>query len=43
MIVNDTVSIGDNFNVLPMFEIAGTSIAMGNVEPEVKEQSTYVT
>lgn len=41
--LKNTVAIGDNFNDLPMFEIAGTSIAMGNAEAEVKEQSTYVT
>ncbi|WP_042221181.1 Cof-type HAD-IIB family hydrolase [Oceanobacillus manasiensis] len=38
-----TVAIGDNFNDLSMFEKAGISIAMGNAEAEVKQQSTYVT
>ncbi|WP_408008142.1 Cof-type HAD-IIB family hydrolase [Pseudalkalibacillus sp. A8] len=38
-----TVTIGDNLNDLPMFDIAGMSIAMGNAAEEVKKQSTYIT
>lgn len=38
-----TVAIGDNLNDLSMFEVAGTSIVMGNAEEFVKKQATYVT
>lgn len=38
-----TVAIGDNLNDIPMFNIAGTSIAMGNAEPETKNYSTHIT
>ncbi|MFS0750566.1 Cof-type HAD-IIB family hydrolase [Oceanobacillus sp. 1P07AA] len=41
--LEDTVAIGDNFNDIPMFEVAGKSIAMGNAEPEVKEMSDITT
>lgn len=41
--VEDTVAIGDHWNDLPMFEVAGMSIAMGNAEEEVKAISTHVT
>ncbi|WP_022794300.1 Cof-type HAD-IIB family hydrolase [Marinococcus halotolerans] len=38
-----TAAIGDNLNDLSMFEIAGTSIAMGNAVEEVIEAGDYVT
>lgn len=41
--LENTVAIGDNLNDLSMFQVAGTSIAMGNAEDEVKQQSTFVT
>ncbi|WP_077597161.1 Cof-type HAD-IIB family hydrolase [Oceanobacillus kimchii] len=41
--MENTVAIGDNFNDIPMFEVAGKSIAMGNAEPEVKEKSDITT
>lgn len=34
--MEDTVAIGDNFNDVPMLEVAGLSIAMENAEDEVK-------
>lgn len=41
--MEETVAIGDNLNDLSMFEVAGTSIAMGNAEEAVKAASTHVT
>ncbi|WP_051667430.1 Cof-type HAD-IIB family hydrolase [Exiguobacterium oxidotolerans] len=38
-----TVAIGDHHNDLPMFRVAGTSIAMGNAEDAVKRLATYKT
>jgi pyruvate carboxylase len=37
------ISVGDNYNDLPMFEKSGYSIAMGNSVDEVKKQADYVT
>ena len=34
--IEDTVAIGDNFNDVPMLEVAGLSVAMGNAEEDVK-------
>ncbi|MGI2326760.1 Cof-type HAD-IIB family hydrolase [Planococcus sp. YIM B11945] len=41
--LHDTVAIGDNFNDLPMLQVAGLSVAMGNAEPQVKEVCDVVT
>ncbi|TWT27290.1 Cof-type HAD-IIB family hydrolase [Planomicrobium sp. CPCC 101110] len=41
--LKDTMAIGDNFNDIPMFEMAGLSVAMGNAEPQVKEICDIVT
>ncbi|MDN7242194.1 Cof-type HAD-IIB family hydrolase [Planococcus sp. N028] len=41
--MEDTIAIGDNFNDIPMFEMAGLSVAMGNAEPLVKEICDAVT
>jgi 5-amino-6-(5-phospho-D-ribitylamino)uracil phosphatase len=41
--LEETGAIGDNLNDLSMFQIAGTSIAMGNAEAEVRQHSTWVT
>lgn len=38
-----TVAIGDHHNDLPMFQVAGKSIAMGNAEDTVKRQATEET
>lgn len=39
----DTYVFGDSVNDLPMFEVAGHSIAMGNAGEFVKQQASYVT
>ncbi|WP_080872977.1 Cof-type HAD-IIB family hydrolase [Oceanobacillus timonensis] len=39
----DTACIGDNLNDISMFAYAGTSIAMQNAEPEVKEYADDIT
>ncbi|MCI2257129.1 Cof-type HAD-IIB family hydrolase [Domibacillus sp. PGB-M46] len=41
--LHDTMAIGDNFNDIPMLELAGLSIAMGNGDPLVKEMCDTVT
>ncbi len=39
----DVVAIGDSEVDLPMFPVAGRSVAMANAEPAVKERATLVT
>lgn len=39
----ETMAIGDSFNDLDMLEAAGTSVAMGNAEPEIKETADLIT
>lgn len=39
----ETMAIGDSFNDLDMLGAAGTSVAMGNAEPEIKETADYIT
>lgn len=41
--MSDTVVIGDSYNDISMFQVAGTSIAMGNAVDEIKRLSTIVT
>ncbi|MDH6367930.1 MULTISPECIES: HAD family hydrolase [Breznakia] len=41
--LSDVVCIGDNFNDLPMFEVAGLSVAMKNAPDAVKEKVDVVT
>lgn len=41
--LEDTITIGDEKNDIPMFNVAGLSIAMGNAEEEVKMKSDIVT
>ncbi len=41
--IADTACIGDAPNDLPMLEIAGLAIAMGNAEPAVKARAAAVT
>ncbi|RSL29651.1 HAD family phosphatase [Salibacterium salarium] len=41
--VASTFAIGDNFNDLPLFNVADTSIAMGNAEEDVKRLATQET
>lgn len=39
----DIISVGDNYNDLPMFEKSGFSIAMGNSVEDVKTEADFVT
>lgn len=39
----EVVCIGDNFNDVPMFEVAGLSVAMENAPKQVKEMCDVVT
>lgn len=41
--LHEVACIGDNFNDLSMFEVAGLSIAMGNAPEKVKEKCDKVT
>ncbi|TYR79335.1 HAD family phosphatase [Priestia megaterium] len=41
--MKETVVIGDSHNDLPMFEVAGCSVAMENAAPVVKEKSDFIT
>jgi len=34
---------GDNFNDMGMFDLANTSVAVANAQPEVKDMATYVS
>lgn len=40
---DEAVAFGDGGNDLGMFGVCGTSVAMGNGNPEVKEQADFVT
>ena len=37
------MTIGDNFNDIPMLESAGIGVAMGNAPKEVKSPATKIT
>lgn len=39
----DTYAFGDSVNDLPMFEVAGCSVAMGNANDRVKQKADFVT
>lgn len=39
----DIIAIGDSMNDLPMLEVAGTKVAMGNATDEVKQHCDYTT
>lgn len=41
--IADTIAIGDSINDLDMFEVAGTSVAMGNGSSKTKEAADFVT
>lgn len=41
--IEDTIAIGDEKNDLPMFAVAGLSIAMGNADEEIKKHTDLVT
>lgn len=40
---SDAVGIGDSWNDVEMFEVCGTSFAMGNADPALQSRATYVT
>ncbi|MGM0213378.1 Cof-type HAD-IIB family hydrolase [Enterococcus sp. AZ109] len=40
---DEVMAIGDNFNDVSMLKYAGTSFAMGNAEPAVKNYAKFVT
>ncbi len=37
------LAVGDSFNDVGMFRYAGTTVAMGNAEPELKDMADYLT
>ncbi|MFD2617775.1 Cof-type HAD-IIB family hydrolase [Terrilactibacillus laevilacticus] len=41
--LDQTVAIGDNYNDLSMFEVAGISVAMGNAYQDIKEACQMIT
>jgi Cof subfamily protein (haloacid dehalogenase superfamily) len=41
--MDEVMAFGDNYNDIPMLEMAGLGIAMGNAEDEVKNSADYVT
>jgi len=41
--LEEVLTMGDNFNDLPMLKKAGIGVAMGNAPQEVKEEATVVT
>jgi Cof subfamily protein (haloacid dehalogenase superfamily) len=41
--LKDTIAIGDQKNDIPMFKVAGRSIAMGNAEDPIKSICDFVT
>ena len=40
--LNEVLAIGDSENDLPMLQVAGIAVAMGNATPAVKEAADYV-
>ena len=41
--MKDTVAIGDNYNDVSMFEVAGYNVVMGNANEEVKKYANEIT
>ncbi len=41
--IDEVIAFGDNYNDIPMLEMAGLGIAMGNADGEVKNSADYVT
>ena len=39
----ETIAIGDGYNDIPLFEAAGTRVAMGNAFDELKKLADYIT
>jgi hydroxymethylpyrimidine pyrophosphatase-like HAD family hydrolase len=40
---NEMMAIGDSENDLPLFEMAGFSVAMGNARKEIQDRADAVT
>ena len=40
--IDEVMAVGDSFNDLATFEVAGFSVAMGNAPDEVKAQADWV-
>ena len=40
---DEVIAFGDNYNDLPMLELAGIGVVMGNANDEVKEKGDYIT
>lgn len=43
ILMENVVVMGDSYNDLPMFEVAGYRVAMANAAPILKETSDYIT
>ncbi|WP_332239091.1 Cof-type HAD-IIB family hydrolase [Sporolactobacillus sp. KGMB 08714] len=41
--LSDVMAVGDNYNDLSMFDVAGLSVAMGNADDAIKEKCDLVT
>lgn len=41
--LKDTISIGDDYNDISMFDVTGFSVAMGNANDDVKSKAKYIT
>ena len=41
--IKEVIAFGDNYNDLPMIELAGLGVVMGNADDAVKEKADYVT
>lgn len=41
--MSETIGIGDSMNDLQMMQVCGTSVAMGNGRPHIKEAADYIT
>lgn len=41
--LKDTIAIGDSYNDIPMFEVAGYNVVMGNADEEVKKYADEIT
>lgn len=39
----EVIAFGDNYNDLPMIELAGLGVVMGNADEAVKEKADYIT
>ena len=39
--IEEVIAVGDSFNDLPMLKAAGTSVAVENAQPEIKEQVDF--